>query len=332
MEAEAAAIAQIKKWANRSNSLNIFVFGKTGVGKSSLINVLLGTESAKEGASIYSQTKGVESHSDPRGEVRVHLCSMHMTINDIEVTVWDSPGLRDPFADEKLIIEEIKQNCKNTDLFIYCTPITQTRIGQDDFDSISALSNGLGDNIWNNALIALTFANKVDLPQMPRRGSTEQQFNKLVSDWSEALRYAIVKAGVKKEVVEGIPIVPASYRDIPIPGFRKKDWFSVFWTECLKRIRFLSLPAFLKVRRKETCLMVEATLVLKDFLIAMEFNADLQKQLRAGSEQEVKDLQNLSSMLERDPTDFVNILARELGIDPSALALRQMAMSKYGVP
>ena len=68
---------------------------------------------------------------------------------------------------------------------------------------------------------------------MQLQGSIEQQFNKRVSEWSKALRYVIVNAGVKKEVAEGIPIVPASYRDIPIPGSRMKDWFSIFWTECL---------------------------------------------------------------------------------------------------
>jgi energy-coupling factor transporter ATP-binding protein EcfA2 len=323
------AVKQIIKWTEENKSLNIFVFGKTGAGKSSLVNTLLGTERAEEGASIFSQTKGVASYIDPRGEVRMYLYPMHVAINDVDVTIWDSPGLRDPFADDKRTIEEIKKTCKSIDLFIYCTPFNQTRIGQDDFDSILALSNGLGNDIWDKALIALTFANKVNLPQMLHPGSTaEQKFDERVSDWKKALRCAITKAGVEKEVVEGIPIVPASYRDIPIPGSRQKDWFSVFWTGCLKRTRFSSLPALLKIQKKKTHLMIKATIVLKDLFITMEFNADLQKQLRTGSEQEVKDLHKLSTALKRDPAYFVDVLVRELGIDPSALALTQVVAAR----
>ena len=249
-----------------------------------------------------------------------------MTINDVEITVWDSPGLRDPFTDEKQTIEEIEKNCKNVDLFIYCTPFNQIRIGQDDFDSILALSSGLGNDIWDKALIALTFANQVNLqvPQMQLQDSSEQQFDKRVSDWKEALRYAIMKTGVKKEVAEGIPIVPASYHDIPIPGSRMKDWFSVFWSECLKRIRFLSLPAFLRVQIEITSLMREAIHILKEHFATKKFEAHLQMQTRAGSEWEKVILVKLSFEVQRDPTYIVNRIAETLNISPSIPALAEI--------
>ena len=132
------------------------------------------------------------------------------------------------------------------------------------------------------------------------------------------LRYFIIKVGVKKEVAEGIPIVPASYRDIPIPGSRMKDWFSVFWNECVKRIRFLSLPAFLRVQKEKTPLMIKATHTLKEHFTTVEFRGSLQAE---GSEHEAKHVMQLSRMIEGDPTGVVNKIAQFLGVDPSALVL-----------
>ena len=231
MEAKKLEVdSQIKEWVEESKSLRIFVFGKTGIGKSSLINSLLDIDRAEEGASLYLQTKGVESFTECRS---TSLNTVQLTVNDVEVTIWDSPGLKYLYYDEKLTIEEIQKNCKDIDIFIYCTPFTQIRIMQDDFDSILVLSNSLGNEIWDKALIALTFANKVCLPPSSR-DSLEEYFRKRISGWGEVLRLAITKAGVKKENAEAVPIILASYRDILLPaGTTEEDWLSTFWRECL---------------------------------------------------------------------------------------------------
>lgn len=98
-------------------------------------------------------------------------------------------------------------------------------------------------------MIALTFANEVHLPPSSR-DSLEEHFQKRVSDWSEELRNVIEIAGVEKEIAEAVPIIPTSYRDIPLPtGTTDENWLSTFWGECLRRSRFTSMPAVLKIRR-----------------------------------------------------------------------------------
>ena len=111
---------------------------------------------------------------------------------------------------------------------------------------ILVLSNSLGNEIWDKALIALAFANKVCLPPSSQ-DSLEEYFRKRISGWGEVLRLATTIAGVKKENAEAVPIIPASYRDIPLPAGTTEDWLSVFWRECLRRTSLLSLPAVLQL-------------------------------------------------------------------------------------
>jgi hypothetical protein len=174
--------------------------------------------------------------------------TVHQTIEGVKVTMWDSPGLKDPETDENQTLEAIEENCKDIDIFVYCTSLIQTRIGQDEYDSIRNLTRALGDGIWERGLIALTFANEVR-PSPSSRATAEEYFRKRVSDWGKALRNAIQKTGVNDEIVQKVPVIPTSYRELPLPDTTGADWFSAFWSTCIERTRFLSLPALLQIKR-----------------------------------------------------------------------------------
>ena len=235
----------VTEWVEHSKSrgLRIFVFGKTGVGKSSLINTLFGKKIAEEGEDIYSQTRAVTSYTEQRS-----IKTVHETIEGVNVTMWDSPGLKDPQTDESQTLKDIKENCQDIDIFVYCTSLTQTRIGQDEYDSIMNLTHVLGNGIWRRGLIALTFANEVR-PSPSSHATAEEYFRKRVSDWGDALRNAIRKAGVNDKIVKEVSVIPTSYRELPLPDNTGADWFSAFWSTCLNRTRFVSLPALLQIKR-----------------------------------------------------------------------------------
>ena len=219
---------------NRYDPFRIFIFGKTGAGKSSLINTLLHQKVAKEGESLRAQTSRVEPHThgvDWTDCGIERLEEFKTTINDVPVTLWDSPGLNDPYTNGEETLKEIKANCKGVDLFVYCIQITQPRAGQDEFDSIAKLTNALGKDIWKSALIALTFANEV-------KPATAEVLTNRVSQWKMVLLDAFERAGIPKNDATKIPVIPASYRQKPLPGI--EDWYGAFWIECVSRTMWFS--------------------------------------------------------------------------------------------
>ena len=290
-----------------SRGLRIFIFGKTGVGKSSLINTLLGKKVAEEGGDIYAQTRAVTSYTEQRS-----IKTVHETIEGVNVTMWDSPGLKDPQTDESQTLKDIKENCKDIDIFVYCTSLTQTRIGQDEYDSIMNLTNALGDVIWRRGLIALTFANEVRLP--PSSSDTlKEHFKKRVSSWGEALKKAIKEAGVNSMDTEAIPVVPTSYRDLPLPDTPEANWFSVFWSTCIGRTRLGSLPALLRVKRgpllesPETSYAVKARIIADRLAIIGDHDID-----EVDLHVEKEDLRSMIGDLYMTVLENPSLLSREL--------------------
>ena len=228
----------IHAWVFGSKSLNILIFGKIGTGKSSLINTLLKEEVAEEGEGFYSKTKEVESYTRT-------IRPLQTIINDVRVTLWDTPGLRDPFTDEKKTIDAISEVCCNVDLFLFCTRLDQTRLSQDDVDAIRDLTSALGENLWKRAIFVLTFANKT---HPPSGGPSPDYLQSRESEWQSGLRDLVrTHAHVKNINPSTIPVIPTGYKEEPLPGGR--EWFIPFWEACLARVRYKSLPALLRVNK-----------------------------------------------------------------------------------
>lgn len=139
----------MEDWWKASNSINVLITGKTGTGKSSLVNAILGQDDAVVGETLHPETDQVTAFQD--------------YINDIEVVVWDSPGLQDGLENEASYLSDIEKKCKDkVDLFIYCVSMDSPRFveGNRDITAMCQLTEKLGKEIWNNAVFVLTCANK----------------------------------------------------------------------------------------------------------------------------------------------------------------------------
>uniref|UniRef100_A0A1X7TD21 AIG1-type G domain-containing protein n=1 Tax=Amphimedon queenslandica TaxID=400682 RepID=A0A1X7TD21_AMPQE len=135
-----------------SKDIQIVVLGKTGAGKSALINSIIDLE--KE---IAEESAHVEQCTDT---VRLYRCSN--IIPGVNVTVVDTPGLQGIHQQEQLYIQEMKSKCQEVTLILYCMNMTDRRLTNDDLGAMKKLHQAFGSKFLERVVFVLTFANKED--------------------------------------------------------------------------------------------------------------------------------------------------------------------------
>ena len=229
-----------QKWLSGSNSVNMFVTGKTGVGKSSLINGIVGKDVAEEGLTLDRGTAIVKDYS--------------FKYHDVDITIWDSPGLQDGLDKEKEYILDMQQKgCANCDLMLYCVKMDDSRFRKEDHDAIRKLTIGLGKNIWKHAIFVMTFANRVHAQPERGRKFTPQEdkkrkydfYKQHIKEWKNKLSAAVKEADVDAKIAANIPVVPAGYDgEQSLPD--RDNWLSPLWYASILRMKARSQPALLK--------------------------------------------------------------------------------------
>ena len=207
----------------KGKPIHILMTGRTGAGKSTLVNGLVGKVVAEEGADLTTGTKEVVSYE--------------FTINGTKFVVFDSPGLQDAYLNDMNTLEHIRKKlvaqCSEIELVVYCLDMTHTRIDASDATAIEHLTQGFTAELWKRAVFVLTFANRV-LPPGEYDGTNEEYFVERLEKFKKRI----------KELVPQVPIevVPAGYsrktKQIPEPWKLpdREDWFDDFWFTCLSRM------------------------------------------------------------------------------------------------
>ena len=233
----------IKRWLKQSKYLRILVTGKTGVGKSALVNGIVGKYVAKEGDTLDPETSKVTEY--------------HTTIKGVEVIIYDSPGLQDGTKNEDAYLRDMEEKCKKVDLILYCQKMTDTRIDSGDRAAMLKLSKAFGVNhFWTNTLFVLTFANEVKLPPQRHGDSDEREpihkyFEHKLIEWQTKLHRILCEVGVERDLAEKVPVVPAGYHfDPSLPATNCEYWLSNLWFKCLDRTADVAKPALLKINWK----------------------------------------------------------------------------------
>lgn len=223
-------------WLSRDGQqqLSILLTGKTGVGKSRLVNALVGKRVALEGQQKKPCTATVNEY--------------RTVVNDTEILVWDSPGLQDGKCNEQLYLEDMREKVHELDLMIYCIKMDDKRFHEDDKDAIRTLTREFGKNLWKNAVIALTFANKIDDPD---GGDEREYFSRDLRFWQDEIDQFLACDSLLEldsTIRDGIPLVPVGItKKLCLPTI--ENWFTNFWLICYQRMKISSRVALLRINK-----------------------------------------------------------------------------------
>ena len=221
------------RWVSetRQNRFTILITGKTGVGKSRLVNALVGERVAKEGRSKSACTDTVTSY--------------RAKINGVDVVVWDSPGLQDGTCNERLYLQDMESKLsQGFDVMIYCISMTDTRFYEADKSAIRTLTKEFGSKLWENGVVALTFANLKT--KDPDEESDLAYYLEETYLWEKAIDEFLANLNVDLLVRQQIPIVPTgNYKQLRLPEC--ENWLSDLWIKCYNVMRISSGLAFFKI-------------------------------------------------------------------------------------
>ena len=231
----------LSKLRKECPKFGVLVIGRTGVGKSTLINNLLGKEVASVGHTLRSETPTVNPHEG--------------MVEGVPIAVYDTPGLGDIKGEE----EEAKHLCMMKDLLavgkihlvVYCFQMNKTIMISSHVGPLCKYHK-IGVD-WKRSVIALTFADALYVPESDRKLPMSQFFDERLAFWRKQLKKELVETvGVNSDVVERLEMYPTT----PLPKDQLPNgnpWYVPLWLHIVEILSPAATVRFLDIHRNNIC-------------------------------------------------------------------------------